>query len=208
MTPFTINVPLLFILWRNILLLYFLLGLITFVKFSSQWENVQFEFKAIYIWTLKYFTFHLSDWPCKSSSERDPDIWVCPSFGLKTMWRALMYQLALIPLVQAQNDYCSTHRTFREPGQWSCSPNSTSSLPVSHLSFPVPLTPFLLYHVSQLSVGATQQFVESLFFWVRSICGQWEIDQGQMWCHASLQFMNGVRCVSWSQVSGKHVCVV
>ncbi|XP_023824493.1 zona pellucida-like domain-containing protein 1 [Salvelinus sp. IW2-2015] len=31
------------------------------------------------------------------------------------MWRALMYQLALIPLVQAQNDYCSTHRTFREP---------------------------------------------------------------------------------------------
>nr|XP_046181839.1 zona pellucida-like domain-containing protein 1 [Oncorhynchus gorbuscha]XP_046181848.1 zona pellucida-like domain-containing protein 1 [Oncorhynchus gorbuscha] len=31
------------------------------------------------------------------------------------MWRALMYQLALIPLVQAQNDYCRTHRTFREP---------------------------------------------------------------------------------------------
>lgn len=88
---------------------------------------------------IKVFAFHLSDWPCKSSSERDPDIWVSPSFGLKTMWRALMYQLALIPLVQAQNDYCRTHRTFREPGQWSCSPNSTSSLPVSHLSFPVPL---------------------------------------------------------------------
>ncbi|CAB1316603.1 unnamed protein product [Coregonus sp. 'balchen'] len=31
------------------------------------------------------------------------------------MWRALLYQLALIPLIQAQNDYCSTHPTFREP---------------------------------------------------------------------------------------------
>jgi hypothetical protein len=51
MTPFTINVPLLFfILWRNLLHLYFPPGLITFVKLFSQWEkHVQFECKTIYM---------------------------------------------------------------------------------------------------------------------------------------------------------------